>query len=193
MSPLAKVGIQDGLGGILLTALGTIVLTTSKDYVWFTKSGVVGPAVLPGACGALLILFGVAQIAQWALARRAASRAEQVTSAPVGHTVADGTAQTPGFAEAMSTEEGTDDTGASAGGGSRHAWLAWAGVAVSVLLIPLVGLIPAIGLVALYLLNVVSRKSWLIASLYAVGLAVGLYLLFVVALGIPLPMPDWIG
>lgn len=193
MSRFARTGLQDGLGGILLTALGIIVLTTSNDYVWLTESGVVGPAVLPGACGALLILFGGIQICQSVLARRAAQRAERASAVPVAQSVPPGPQDVPGFADAMSSEEGTDKTEASAAGSSRRAWLAWAGVAISVLLVPYVGLIPAIGLLSLYLLKVVSQKSWLSALLYAVCLAVGLHVVFVTALGIPLPMPGWIG
>jgi putative tricarboxylic transport membrane protein len=73
-----------------------------------------------------------------------------------------------------------------------RALAAWAGLALCVGLLKILGFLLAFGLFTLFLVAVMYRRSLGTAVAVAVGMPVGFYLLFPVALNVALPI-GWLG
>ena len=75
--------------------------------------------------------------------------------------------------------------------GAQRAIISWAGLVVSVALLKSVGFVLSFTLLAVFLVWVVDRRSPFTALTMAVCSALGFYLIFTVALGLPLPKGPW--
>ena len=69
-----------------------------------------------------------------------------------------------------------------------RALTAWAGVAVCVALLKVLGFVLAFGLFTFFLVKVMYRRSFIAAAATAVGISLAFYLLFPVALNVALPV-----
>jgi putative tricarboxylic transport membrane protein len=69
-----------------------------------------------------------------------------------------------------------------------RALAAWAGLALCVGLLKVLGFLLAFGLFTFFLVAVMYRRAWGTATAVAVGISLGFYLLFPVALNVALPI-----
>lgn len=72
--------------------------------------------------------------------------------------------------------------------GTMAALVAVAALAIGVPLMSVLGFVVGFGLVAFFLVRFVFQKSWLAAGTTAAAIAIGLYVLFPMLLGSPLPV-----
>jgi putative tricarboxylic transport membrane protein len=145
----------------VLAAVGAAVFGTSFGYGILGEEGRVGPGLLPMATGLLLLLLCGGQL----LGRLRHLR--------VG--------------EPPAAEPGPDVLGRTEAQRVRRMWTVVAALPVAVLLIPLLGFLPALGLLVLFVSVVVERRPVPVAlAVTAVAVAAG-YGVFAEFLDVPLP------
>jgi hypothetical protein len=195
----------------LLSALGLGALVMALGYGFFLEDARVGPGLVPGVVGGLILL-----IAGWeliatlrghrtshdhGLAEIVAAAAPDTTpggaspeSAARGGASGDGT---------MSPDDGPEDLPASEGGGpglddvdifgrtpkerGRQLVTVFAALVVACLLVPLLGFLVSFFLLSVFISAIVERRKWipsLIASFLAIAAVYGVFVGF---LGVPLP------
>lgn len=71
--------------------------------------------------------------------------------------------------------------------GAGRAFAAWGAFAVSVAVLKLVGFLISFAVLTFFIVAVMYRRPPAVAALVAIGLAAGFYLIFPLALGVPLP------
>jgi putative tricarboxylic transport membrane protein len=146
----------------VLAALGAAVFASSFGYGILGEEGRVGPGLLPMVTGLLLLLLSGGQ-----LLARLRRRHPAPTDPPA--------------------EEGTDVFGRTEAQRVRQLWTVLAALPIAVLLVGLLGFLPAFGLLVLFIGVVVERRPPLVALLItAVAVAVG-YGVFAGFLDVPLP------
>lgn len=74
---------------------------------------------------------------------------------------------------------------------THRAIASWLGLVVAVALLSRLGFTLSFALLAVFLILVVDRRAPLTALTVAIGSAFGFYLIFAVALGLPLPKGPW--
>ncbi|MFC7404191.1 tripartite tricarboxylate transporter TctB family protein [Georgenia alba] len=186
--------VSDVVGTAVLGVVGLGAAIAGLGYGMLGDDGRIGPGFLPVAAGGFLVVAAAAEIARLYLAApghgrleviaaaASAVRAERDPADPAGHSDAD---------DPVERADGMRDTGDQFGRTARQrerAVLAiFALMLVAVLLVPVVGLLIAVGLMVLALVAWMERRG-LLAGLAVSVVAVGLsYLVFVVVLGVPLP------
>ena len=148
----------------VLAALGAAVFGTSFGYGILGEEGRVGPGLLPMVTGLLLLLLSAGQLVTRVV--RAAPRGPDRGGNQGG---------------------GVDASGRTEPQRVRRLWTVVGALPVTVLLVPLVGFLPALGLLVLFVSAVVERRPLLVALLVtAVAVAAG-YGIFAVFLDVPLP------
>lgn len=75
--------------------------------------------------------------------------------------------------------------------GIQRAMASWAGLVVAIVLLKRVGFVLSFTLLSAFLVLVVDRRSLFTALTVAICSALGFYLIFAVALGVPLPKGPW--
>jgi hypothetical protein len=146
----------------VLAAVGAAVFGTSFGYGVLGEEGRVGPGLLPMATGLLLLLLCGGQL----LGRL--RRLRQVGGPPAA-------------------EPGPDVLGRTEAQRVRRMWTVVAALPVAVLLIPLLGFLPALGLLVLFVSVVVERRPVPVAlAVTAAAVAAG-YGVFAEFLDVPLP------
>lgn len=86
---------------------------------------------------------------------------------------------------------GVEETAQASGLEIARALGAWAVFAAAIALISVAGFGLSIALLTAFLILVLDRRPLLVAVSVALGLALGFHLVFVVALGVPLPAGPW--
>ena len=71
--------------------------------------------------------------------------------------------------------------------GAGRALITWAAFAVSVAVLKLVGFFISFALLTFFIVTVMYRRPPLVAALVAIGLAAGFWIVFPLALSVPLP------
>jgi hypothetical protein len=159
--PTAGPGGQAIAFGVL-AALGAAVFGTSFGFGILLDGGRVGPGLLPMVLGLLLLLLAGVQLLVRLRRLRAGGEA-----APAGG--------------------GTDVFGRTDAQRVRQLWQVVIALPVTVLLVPLLGFLPAFGLLVLFVSAVVERRPPLVALLVAaIAVAAG-YGVFEEFLDVPLP------
>jgi hypothetical protein len=163
----------------VLAVLGAAVFGTSFGYGILGPEGRVGPGLLPMVTGLLLMLLSAAQLAT-RLRRQSLSRRTALSSAP----------SRPG--DRSSEEGGAGDTGTDVFGRTerqrvRQLWTVVGALPVAVLLVPLLGFLPALGLLVLFVSAVVERRPPLVALLVTAFAVAAGYGVFAEFLDVPLP------
>ncbi|OAH14004.1 tripartite tricarboxylate transporter TctB family protein [Streptomyces jeddahensis] len=163
-----------------LATVGALFFLGSFAYPWTNpEDGTIGAAALPRVAGALLLIIGLALVRQ-------ELRTGSVLEGDGGQ-ADDGLA-----ADAPQAAEGRPDATSSSGPheqASVHRKLITVTLVmvVTALLIPFLGMLPALALMTLFLTAVAERLPWPVALAVSAGGFVGAYLLFVVLLRVPLP------
>lgn len=159
----------------VLAVLGAAVFGTSFGYGILGEEGRVGPGLLPMVTGLLLLLLSGVQLLI-RLQRHRQFRRTAPSSEPIRR-------------EGRSSDPGADldVLGRSGSQRVRQLWIVVVATPVAVLLIPLLGFLPAMGLLVLFVAAVVERRPPLAAlAVTAVAVAAG-YGVFVEFLDVPLP------
>ncbi|MGK5529704.1 tripartite tricarboxylate transporter TctB family protein [Streptomyces sp. URMC 129] len=148
----------------VLSAVGTAFFLLSFPYHWSSpEDGAIGPGAVPRVAGLALALLGLVLIRQ---------------EIRVGSTlegdglVAEDSGHTPEETRRI----------------RRKLVVVVATMVITTLLIPVLGLLPALSLMALFLAAVVERQPWPRSAAMAAATLAGTYLLFEVLLRIPLPL-----
>jgi putative tricarboxylic transport membrane protein len=146
----------------VLTLLGAAVFGTSFGFGILGDEGRVGPGLLPMVTGLLLLLLCGGQL----LVRLRRLRR-------VG--------------EPREPDSGVDVFGRTESQRVRQLWTVVVATPIAVLLVPLLGFLPALGLLVLFIAAVVERRPPLVAlAIAAVAVAAG-YGVFMEFLDVPLP------
>jgi hypothetical protein len=147
----------------VLAALGGLFFAGSFSYPWTNpEDGTVGAGALPRVAGLLLLLIGTGLVRQ------------EVR----GGSVLEGDGH---------IEESTCHTAAQRREIRRKLVVVTAAMAVTGLLIPVLGMLPSLALMTLFLTAVVERMRRPVALATAAGVLAVSYALFVVVLRVPLP------
>ncbi len=195
----------------LLTALGLGALVMALGYGFFLEDARVGPGLVPGVVGGLILLIagweliatlrghrtshdhGLAEIVA-AATPDATPGGASTESAARGGSSGDGT---------MSPDDGPVNLPASEGGGpglddvdifgrtpkerGRQLVTVFAALVVACLLVPLLGFLVSFFLLSVFISAIVERRKWvpsLIVSFLAIAAVYGVFVGF---LGVPLP------
>ena len=75
--------------------------------------------------------------------------------------------------------------------GTGRALGAWAGFMMSIALLNTLGFFISFVMLTIFLVSVMNRRSPWLAAIVGLGGALGFYFLFVVALGVPIPVGPW--
>ncbi|GHB48516.1 hypothetical protein GCM10010377_44300 [Streptomyces viridiviolaceus] len=147
----------------VLAAFGGLFFAGSFAYPWTNpEDGTIGAGALPRVAGLLLLLIGLGLVWQ-------ELRAGSVLEGD-GH-VEESVGQSDGERRAT----------------RRKLVVVTAAMVVTALLIPVLGMLPALAVMTLFLTAVVERMRWPAALATSVGVLVVSYLLFIVVLRVPLP------
>ena len=167
----------------VLAVVGAAVFATSFGYGILGEEGRVGPGLLPMVTGLLLLLLSAGQLLSRLLRR-----------GPDGHRIRPARSSARGRRGRHSSgdpgaDEGTgvDVFGRTGAQRARQLWTVVVASPVAVLLVPLLGFLPALGLLVLFVSAVVERRPPLVAlAVSAVAVAAG-YGVFAEFLNVPLP------
>jgi putative tricarboxylic transport membrane protein len=84
-----------------------------------------------------------------------------------------------------------ESSGAEASGNPRRSLIGWVAMALTVPLLTLLGFYISFAILSAFLVLTMERRSAAVAVAVAVGCASGFYLIFSLALGVPLPSAPW--
>lgn len=146
----------------VLAVIGAAVFATSFGYGILGEEGRVGPGLLPMVTGLLLLLLSGGQLlVRLGRLRRVGEPGQQ--------------------------EPAADASGHTEPQRVRRLWTVVVATPVAVLLVPLLGFLPALGLLVLFIATVVERRPPLVAlAVTAAAVAAG-YGVFMEFLDVPLP------
>lgn len=160
----------DLVSGALLAGLGGFVTLQSFDYGWFRAGERVGPGLVPGLAGSVMLGLGVVIVLR-ALVRRTEMAARSPGAEPAGSDVAD--KAEPGPAERPRDPASTALVlGLTLAAIYATQWL---------------GFVVTSGLLVFALVAVVEREAILRSAAYAAAVAFTVWLVFDYALNVPLP------
>ena len=196
----------------LLAALGLGALVMAIGYGFFLEDARVGPGLVPGILGGLILLIagweliatlrghrtshdhGLAEVVAAATPDTTPGGASTESAARAGAPSGDGT---------MSPDDGPVDLPASEGGGpglddvdifgrtpkerGRQLVTVFVALVVACLLVPLLGFLVSFFLLSVFISAIVERRKWipsLIVSFLAIAAVYGVFVGF---LGVPLP------
>jgi hypothetical protein len=163
-----------------LAALGLSAALYGQQYGLFNDEGEVGPGLLPVVVGSLLCFIALALVVQAAVARR--------THATPGSGAEDATATGTLTTAELDFEEEPDALGRTSRERVHQLWTVFGLLFVTLLVVPLLGLIGAFGVLVLVVSAWVERRRVLPSVAVAVGACVFIYLVFVTFLRVPVPV-----
>jgi hypothetical protein len=193
----------------LLTALGLGALVMAVGYGFFLEESRVGPGLVPGVVGGLIVLIagweliatlrghrtphdrGLAEVVAAAAAGTPQGDASSERTAPGGAPDGDATVapdDAPG--EVAGTGPGPDDVdifGRTPQERGRQLVTVFAALVVACLLVPVLGFLVSFFVLSLFISAIVERRGWipsLIVSFLAVAAVYGIFVGF---LDVPLP------
>jgi hypothetical protein len=176
--------VEARLPGVVIAVLGVLFCVGALSY-GVLNNGRMGPGLVPMVTGLGLIVLGTL------IALTARPEAGTVTSDgdlqnrnPLGG--GDESVVAPTEGEPVE-QQSADGIVAQEVHHPAHPWLILGTTAAALLVSPLIGLIPALGLMSLVLLRFVESESWRLSALVTIALVVGAWFLFEEALGVPMP------
>jgi putative tricarboxylic transport membrane protein len=154
----------DAISAAVLAGLGGYIVLEARNWDYMAPDGP-GPGFFPIWYGVTLIVLSLVVIGARLIAISRDKRA-------LG-----GAASKP------------RDAGRSAGKRREiyHALAVWAAFAVSVALLKVLGFMIALALLTLFIVALIYRRPWKVALAVAIGTSLGFYLVFPLALSVPLP------
>ena len=158
---------------LVVVALGVAVAVVAPSYGLDVDGQRIGPGFLPLVAGTGLAILGLVQLASHARSTAAARRARG------GH---DAAVVDP------HSEESADVLGRTAARRKRNMRLVTVAVVLTVLLIPVIGFLESFALMLLFVSIFVERRPLVPAIVITLVAVAVVYLIFVVALNVRLPM-----
>lgn len=164
-----------------LALLGAAFLAGGIGYGVFIDGGLVGPGFLPAAAGMALLVLALVDLVQHVL------RIEGTDA--VDDALYEGLVEDrPLTTDMLQTAPDADIFGRDQRARTRQLIMVVVALIVAVALVPLIGLLVSLGLLMAFAAIVVERRS-VVVSLIVTAVTVGfLYLVFVIVLGIPVPV-----
>jgi hypothetical protein len=198
----------------LLTAIGLGAFVMALDYGFFLEDSRVGPGLVPGVVGGLIVLIagweliatlrghrtthdhGLAEIAAAAAVDAPQGGASSERTVPGGVPSGEHAMVPPDDvpvavpAEVPAEGPGPDDVdifGRTPKERGRQLVTVVAALVVAVLLVPLLGFLVSFFLLSLFISAVVERRRWLPSLIVSLVAIAAVYGIFVGFLGVPLP------
>ncbi|WP_035769422.1 tripartite tricarboxylate transporter TctB family protein [Arthrobacter castelli] len=180
---------SDVVGTAILAAVGAFALVMGFGYGFLEEGGKVGPGFLPVVTGGFILVASLAEITRMYLThgQRGGSLMdftediEEEANAAIGQTA---DPETEGSSE--STQQ-RDTFGRTASPRNRAIVKVFGILLAALLVMPWLGLLLSLTAMVLTVVLWVERKPLLPSVLMAAGALAGAYLIFVQALGVPLP------
>lgn len=184
-----KPATSDVVGTAILAAVGAFALVMGFGYGFLEEGGQVGPGFLPVVTGGFILVASLAEIARMYIThgQRGGSlmdfteEIEEEAKAAIGQTGGSDTAATD------ESVEQRDTFGRTSSQRNRAIVKVFAILLAALLLMPWIGLLLSLTAMVLTVVLWVERKPLLPSVLTAAGAFAGAYLIFVQALGVPLP------
>ena len=172
----------------VLAALGAAACLGGLGYGLRTEDGTVGTGLLPAATGAMITVLALIDVAQSLVAaRRARATSTTVPEAPVAErTLAESTAAEDSDSDAA-TDDGVDVLGRDPRQRNRNLVIVLALVFAAAALVPLIGLLLAMGLLILAITIGVERMRPVSAVVVTACALACVWLVFAQGLRVPFP------
>ena len=194
----------------LLTALGLGAFVMALDYGFFLEDSRVGPGLVPGVVGGLIVLIagweliatlrghrtphdrGLAEIVAATAADTPRDGVSSETAAPGGAPSGEHPMVPPDDAPADLPGEGpgpddVDIFGRTPKERGRQLVTVVVALVVAVLLVPLLGFLVSFFLLSLFISAIVERRRWIPSLIVSAVAVAAVYGIFVGFLGVPLP------
>ena len=194
----------------LLTALGLGAFVMALDYGFFLEDSRVGPGLVPGVVGGLIVLIagweliatlrghrtphdrGLAEIVAATAADTPRDGASSESAAPGGAPSGEHAMMAPDDApdDLPGEGPGPDDVdifGRTPKERGRQLVTVVVALVVAVLLVPLLGFLVSFFLLSLFISAVVERRAWIPSLIVSAVAVAAVYGIFVGFLGVPLP------
>lgn len=183
--PARRISVEEAVAYGFLTVVGGYALITAFDYPLFKEGNRIGPGLLPVIFAGLITAISAGMLVL-TLAGRRAGRDHGL--AEVAQSVVPDAARQPDDAPAAADEQDDVDIfGRTPAQRMRQLQMVVVALVVALLLVPVVGLLAALGLFCLFASIVVERRPWLSSVIITAVSVVLIYLVFSVFLEVPLP------
>jgi hypothetical protein len=186
-TPGQQVAVEEAVAYGFLTAVGGYAFVTAFDYDLFNEGHRVGPGLIPAVVGGLIAVISGVLLVLTLTGRR--TRHDHGLAEVAQSVVAD-IADEPGPTDGDGQDGAAGDLdifGRTAAQRMRQLRMVIVALVVSLLLVPLLGLLVALGLFCLFASIVVERRPWLSSVLITATSVAVVYGLFAVFLEVPLP------
>ncbi|WP_309080677.1 tripartite tricarboxylate transporter TctB family protein [Zhihengliuella sp.] len=178
-----RASVSGIVGNAVLAAVGGAALAGGLGFGVTTEAGLIGPGFLPSVAGALVLVFSLVEIVRLYAARPAAAAPSPSEASSAVAEEAQGTVGDP----PADGSKALDTFGRTARQQTTAVWKVFGTIGAAVLLVPLLGMIPALGLLVLALGLWVERRPVVPVVLTSVGAMVFAYIVFVRVLHVPVP------
>lgn len=168
------------IGTAILAALGAVALIMGVGYGFLEEDGQVGPGFLPVVTGGFILLASLAEIARLYL-----SGGERSTGKLLS--LVEDVEEEAKAAIGQTGEEELDTFGRTSAQRGLAIVKIFGLLFLALLLVPLIGLLLSLTAMVLAIVLWVEHKPLLPSLLSTVGAFVVAYLIFVLALGVPVP------
>lgn len=186
----------DAISGAILAAFGLAMTVLSYDLGWLSD-GRARPGLLAGLSGTLMLVTGLYLAVRAVVRRRRSSTAGDMGTAPPDVSQEGATVEEPDHEAALATEPAREDTAADqTDGESRRGQRQPVAVTFVLVLIAIyaarwLGFIVSFAVLLFVLVLFVERLAVWKASVYAASVSALTWIIFDLALRIPLPTGVW--
>lgn len=174
---------SDVVGTAFLAALGAFALIMGFGYGFLEEDGQVGPGFLPVMTGGFILVASLAEIARMYLSHGQGSASSLLAMAETVEEEAKAAIGRTGEPD----EEDLDNFGRTSSERNQTIVKIFGLLFVALLLIPVLGLLISLTAMVLTIVLWIERKPLVPSVLSAAGAFIVAYLIFVQALGVPLP------
>lgn len=184
-----KPATSDVVGTAILAAIGAFALVMGFGYGFLEEGGQVGPGFLPVVTGGFILVASLAEIARMYLSHGRSGGSLMDFTEAIEEEAKAAIGQSAG-SEAATTDESAEQRDTFGRTSSERNWAivkVFGILLVALLLMPWIGLLLSLTAMVLAIVLWVERKPLLPSVLTAAGAFGGAYIVFVQALGVPLP------
>jgi putative tricarboxylic transport membrane protein len=182
--PARRISVEEAVAYGFLTVVGGYALITAFDYPLFKEGNRIGPGLLPAIYAGLITAISAWMLVLTLTGRRAG---RDHGLAEVAQSVVPEAATQPDPPGSTEEQGDVDIFGRTPAQRMRQLQMVVVGLVVALLLVPVVGLLAALGLFCLFASIVVERRPWLSSVVITAVSVVLIYLVFSVFLEVPLP------
>lgn len=179
--------LSDLIGTGILVIVGLVAVVMGLGYGFIGENDQIGPGFMPVLTGGFILVASLAEIGRLLLAPKGGS------TAGLGGVAEELSAEAAAAQEAARSEQSVPDSeerdtfGRTAKQRNRTVPLIFASVLAAILLSRLVGMLLALALMMFAIVFLIERKPLVPSLVSSLAVLAGAYLIFVQALGVPLP------